>query len=90
MGIGINSGEMMVGNMGSAELFNYTVIGDEVNLAARLEAETRKWDSDTILSESAYELVKDHVVAERLGETTVKGKTKPVTIYQVTGLQRRA
>ncbi len=87
MGVGINTGEMMVGNMGSAELFNYTVIGDEVNLGARLEAETRKWDTDTIISESAYELVKDRVVAERLGETTVKGKAKAVTVYKVTGMR---
>jgi adenylate cyclase len=87
MGVGINTGEMMVGNMGSAELFNYTVIGDEVNLGARLEAETRKWDADTIISESTYEQVKDGVIAERLGEATVKGRAKPVTIYKVTGLK---
>lgn len=85
MGIGINSGDMTVGNMGSTELFDYTVIGDEVNLGARLESETRKWDADIIISETTYELVKDHIECVRLGETTVKGKAKPVTIYKVVG-----
>ncbi|MFZ2641619.1 MAG: adenylate/guanylate cyclase domain-containing protein [Verrucomicrobiia bacterium] len=85
MGIGINSGDMTVGNMGSTELFDYTVIGDEVNLGARLESETRKWDADIIISETTYELVKDHIECVRLGETTVKGKVKPVTIYKVVG-----
>jgi len=87
MGVGINTGDMMVGNMGSAELFNYTVIGDEVNLGARLEAETRKWDADIIISESTYEMVKGGIQCERLGETTVKGKARPVTIYKVVGLK---
>lgn len=85
MGIGINTGDMTVGNMGSAELFDYTVLGDEVNLGARLESETRKWDADIIISETTYELVKAHIQCERLGETTVKGKVKPVTIYKVVG-----
>jgi len=87
MGIGINTGDMTVGNMGSAELFDYTVLGDEVNLGARLESETRKWDADIIISETTYELVQNHIQCERLGETTVKGKVKPVTIYKVVALK---
>jgi adenylate cyclase len=87
MGIGINTGTMVVGNMGSNEFWNYTVLGDEVNLAARLEGLTRNHEADVIVSEFTYRLVQDVVEARLLGEVTVKGKEKPVVIYGLTGVR---
>ena len=87
MGIGMNTGSMVVGNMGSNEFWNYTVVGDEVNLAARLEGLTRSHEADVIVSGFTYSLVRDVVEARLLGEATVKGKEKPVVIYGLTGMR---
>lgn len=83
IGIGVNTGEMTVGNMGSKEKMEYTVIGDNVNLGARLESETKNYASRIIVSEMTYQAVKDMVEAKKLGSVKVKGKTKPVEIYSV-------
>lgn len=86
MGIGINTGEMISGNIGSMEVFDYTVIGDNVNIGARVEALTRKYDTDIIITESTYELIKDErFIFRELDSIVVKGKTKPVKIYSVDG-----
>lgn len=83
IGIGINTGMMKVGNMGSTKLFDYTVIGDEVNVGARIESLTRVYKVDIIIGENTYQKVKKRVRCKKLGETPVKGKVNPVTIYEV-------
>ncbi len=88
IGIGINTGEMVVGNMGAEGLkMDYTVIGDNVNLGARLEGLTRQYNNHIIISESTYGRVKHLVQAKELGSVTVKGKQLPVVIYDLVGLQ---
>ncbi|MCP4652290.1 MAG: CHASE2 domain-containing protein [Candidatus Omnitrophica bacterium] len=87
IGIGINTGEMVVGNMGSSLVMDYTVIGDAVNLGARIEALTRQYNNHIIVSESTYEYIKDIVDAKPLEAIKVKGKNIPVMIYQVNGMK---
>jgi adenylate cyclase len=88
IGIGINTGEMVVGNMGAeGKKMDYTVIGDNVNLGARLEGLTRKYNNHIIISEYTHAKVKDLVQALELDSVTVKGKEKPVVVYDLVGLK---
>jgi adenylate cyclase len=85
--IGLNTGEMLVGNMGGAGRFDYTVIGDSVNLASRLESANKQYKSSIMIGQSTYEHVKDHIIARELDMLVVVGKTEPVKVYELLGLK---
>jgi adenylate cyclase len=86
IGIGLNTGIMTVGNMGSSERMNYTLLGDNVNLGSRLEGTNKAYHTTIIISEFTYGLVKDKVVARELDVIRVKGKNKPVGIYELVAM----
>jgi adenylate cyclase len=86
IGVGINSGPMLVGNMGSKRRKNYTIMGDSVNLASRLEGLNRQFGTHLIISEATFLQTNGQVVARELDLIRVKGKTQPVKVYDLLGL----
>jgi adenylate cyclase len=83
MRIGINTGEMVVGNMGGRRKFDYTVIGDSVNLASRLEGANKQYRTLVLASERTYELVKHRIIGRELDLISVKGRLEPIRIYEL-------
>src|SRR5271167_2230051 len=82
-GIGLNTGPVNVGNIGSDQRLAWTVMGDNVNLASRLEGMTKQYRTSVIIGETTYAQVKDQFVAREVDKIRVKGKKHPVTIYEL-------
>jgi adenylate cyclase len=82
-GVGINTGEAVVGTMGSRQRLEYTAVGDTINLGARLESITKEYGIGIVISEYTRRLLGDEFMTRELGEVTVKGKSQPVKIFGV-------
>jgi adenylate cyclase len=87
--VGLNTGISLVGNMGSQSKFNYTAVGDAVNLARRLEGVNKQYGTAILLSEFTYRRVLKKVVAREIDKVQVVGRTEPVTMYELMALADR-
>lgn len=85
--VGLNSGVMFVGNFGSEQLFDYTAMGDDMNLASRLEGANKAYDTNIMLGEKTYALAKDHIEVRELDKVRVAGKKEPVVVYELLALK---
>ena len=89
IGIALNTGQAMVGNIGSPRRMEYTVIGDVVNLTSRLQDLTKEYGVSVLISGTTYDQVKDMCEVRALGSVKVRGRQQPVSLYEVTGLISR-
>jgi len=89
--IGLNTGECMIGNMGSRSRFNYTMMGDNVNLAARMESGTKSWGAFNMVTQATREACEayggDKIVFRPLGRIQVAGRREPVPIHEIAGIR---
>jgi len=87
---GLNTGDLIVGNMGSPERLNYSCLGDAVNLAARLEKINKYYKTDILIGQNTYEAVKGRITARVVDRVAVKGKKEGVLIYQLIGFENES
>ena len=85
IGMGLHRGEAISGTIGSTERMEYTVIGDTVNQASRIEASTKSFGTDLLLSEDLAEFAKAEFIMEVAGSVEVKGKSEPLKLFKVRG-----
>ena len=86
IGVGVNTGEMLFGNIGSEQRMDFTVIGDSVNLGSRLESATKELHATIVISDATYQQIRDKAQVRPLGEISVKGKSQKIVVYELLGI----